>query len=73
MTLTGPVFFCKLLLNGASHDTKIGCIGLVWAGPKKYKYYLLGSLRLGSSRFMSVSWKAQTAETTMVPYQNSSL
>ena len=27
--LTGPVFFfffCKLLLNGASYDTKIGCI-----------------------------------------------
>ena len=29
MTRTGPVFFCKLHLNGASHDTKIGCIRLV--------------------------------------------
>ena len=26
MTPTGPVFFCKLLLNIASYDTKIGCI-----------------------------------------------
>ena len=32
MTPNGPVFFCKLLLNGASHETKIGCIRLVWAG-----------------------------------------
>ena len=24
-------FFFKLLLNGASHDTKIGCVRLVWA------------------------------------------
>ena len=28
-------FFCKLLLNGASHDTKIGCIK--WAWTNKYK------------------------------------
>ena len=41
------VFFCKLLLNGASHDTKIGCISLVWAGAKKYKFScLLDPLRL---------------------------
>ena len=26
--------FLKLFLNGASHDTKIGCIRLVWAGTK---------------------------------------
>ena len=31
---TGP-FFCKLLLNGASHDTKIGYISSVWAGANK--------------------------------------
>ena len=48
MTLTGPVwppldqcFFCKLLLNGASNDTEIGCSGLVWAGAKKYKFSFL--------------------------------
>ena len=35
------VFFCKLLLNGASHDTKIGFIRLVWAGNKKYKFSFL--------------------------------
>ena len=29
MTLTGPVVFCKLLLNGASDDTNIDCIRLV--------------------------------------------
>ena len=34
-------FFCKLLLNGASHDTKIGCIPLVWAGAKKHKFSFL--------------------------------
>ena len=38
ITLTGPVFFCKLLLNGATHDTKIDCIRLVWAGAKKYNF-----------------------------------
>ena len=27
-----------LILNGASHDTKIGCIFLVLAGAKKYKF-----------------------------------
>ena len=34
---TGPVrvFFFKL------HDTKIGCIRLVWAGAKKYKFSFL--------------------------------
>ena len=37
VSLTGPVFFCNLLLKGASHDTKIGSIRLVWAGNKKYK------------------------------------
>ena len=37
---TGPIF-CKLLLNGASHDTMIGCIRLVWAGAKKYKFSFL--------------------------------
>ena len=37
---TGPIF-CKLLLNGASHDTMIGCISLVWAGAKKYKFSFL--------------------------------
>ena len=36
MTLTGPVFFfCKLLQNGALHDTKIGFISLVSAGADK--------------------------------------
>ena len=38
MTLTGLVFYYKFLLNGASHDTKIGCIRFVLAGPKKYKF-----------------------------------
>ena len=28
-------FFYKLLLNGASNDTKMGCIRLFWAGAKK--------------------------------------
>ena len=32
LTPTGPVFFSKLLLNGASHDTKIGCIPFLLAG-----------------------------------------
>ena len=41
MTLTGPVVFCKLLLNGASHDTKNGCIRLVRAGAKKFKFLFL--------------------------------
>ena len=41
MTLTGPMFFCKLLLNGASHDTNIGCIRLVWAGAKENKFSFL--------------------------------
>ena len=41
MTPTGPLFFCKLLQNGASHETKIGCIRLVWAGAKKYKFSFL--------------------------------
>ena len=36
---TGPVFFCKLLLNGASYDTKIVCIRLVWAGAKKINHF----------------------------------
>ena len=35
-------FFCKLLLNGASHDdTKIGCIRLVWTGAKNIFSFLL--------------------------------
>ena len=39
MTLTGRVlFFYKLLLNSSLHDTKIGCIHLVWAGAKTYKF-----------------------------------
>ena len=41
VTLTGPVVFYKLLLNGDSHDTKIGCIRLVWAGDKKYNFSFL--------------------------------
>ena len=46
MNLTEPVFFfCKLLLNGASHYTKIGCIRLVWAGAKKYFSFQLCALR----------------------------
>ena len=36
-----PKYFCKLLLDGASHETKIGCISLVWAGANKYKFSLL--------------------------------
>ena len=40
MTPNGPMFFFKLLLNSASHDTKIGCIALVWAGVKQYKFSL---------------------------------
>ena len=35
------VFFCKKLLTGASHDTKIGCIRLVWAVAKRYKFSFL--------------------------------
>ena len=39
MTPTELVFFFwKLLLNGFSHDTKIGYIRLVWAGAKMYKF-----------------------------------
>ena len=38
---TSVFFFCKLLLNGASHDTKIGCISLVSAGAKKYRFSFL--------------------------------
>ena len=41
MTRTGPVVFCKLLQNGALHDIKIGCIRLVWAGAKKYKFLFM--------------------------------
>ena len=42
MTLTGPVVvLCNLLLNGASHDTKIGCIRLVLAEAKKFKFSFL--------------------------------
>ena len=38
---TGEVFFCKVLLNRASHYTKkIGCIPLVWAGTKKFSFLL---------------------------------
>ena len=33
--------FCKLLLNGASHDTKNGCIRFFLAGVKKYKFSFL--------------------------------
>ena len=35
---TGPMFFCKLFPNGASHDTKIGCISLVWANKCKFSF-----------------------------------
>ena len=38
MTPTGPMFFYKLLLNGASHDIEIGFISLICAGAKKYKF-----------------------------------
>ena len=38
---TGPIFFCKLFLNGASHDTDIGCISLVCVGAKTYKFSFL--------------------------------
>ena len=34
-------FFCKLLLNCASHDTKIGCIQFLWAEASKYKFSFL--------------------------------
>ena len=56
MTLTGPVFFCKLLLNVASHDTKIDCIRLVWAGAKKYEFsFLLGAGPLRPCYYISMS------------------
>ena len=35
------MFFCKLLLNGGPHGTKIGSIRLVWAGAKNYKFSFL--------------------------------
>ena len=38
-------FICKLLLNGASHDTKIGCNSLVWAGANKYKFLIFAMRR----------------------------
>ena len=38
MVRTGPVVFCKLLLNGASYDTEVGCIQFLWAEAKKYKF-----------------------------------
>ena len=28
-------------INGASHETEIGCISLVWAGAKKLKFSFL--------------------------------
>ena len=37
MTLTGPL--SKLFLNSASHDTKIGCIGLIWAEAKQGNFH----------------------------------
>ena len=44
MTPNGSIFFCKLLLNGASNDTKIGCIQFLWAEANKYKFsFLLGA------------------------------
>ena len=39
MTLTGPVFF--LQIARAPHDTKIGCIRLLWAEAKKHKLSFL--------------------------------
>ena len=39
MTLTEPVFFFKLLLNGGSHDNKIGCISLVWAEGENINFH----------------------------------
>ena len=55
MTCTGPVFFCKLLLNCASHDTKISCIRLVWAGAKKYKFWFLLCAGPLKCNFLSIS------------------
>ena len=54
MTLAGTLFYCKLLLNGASHDTKIGCVRLVSTEANKYKCSFLsfaGPLRT------CVSWE----------------
>ena len=54
MTLAGTLFYCKLLLNGASHDTKIGCVRLVSTIANKYKCSFLsfaGPLRT------CVSWE----------------
>ena len=45
MTLTGPMFFFKYLLNGALHNTKIGCIRLVLAAAIKYKLFIFAMRR----------------------------
>ena len=37
MTITEPVVSLQI----ASHDTKIGCIQLLWAGAKEYQFSLL--------------------------------
>ena len=47
-------FFCKFLLNGASHDNKIGCIRLVWAGARKYNFSFL--LCVGSLSMVHIYW-----------------
>ena len=50
MTLAGPTwpplghFFCKLLLNGASHDTKIGGIILVGRELKTFLFFYAQTL-----------------------------
>ena len=41
MRVMDQILFCNLLLIGVSHDTKIWCIRLVWAGTEKYRYSFL--------------------------------
>ena len=38
-TVTWPVVFCKLLLNDASYDTKIGCIHFLWTRAKIVNFH----------------------------------
>ena len=39
MAPTGPVFFLQIASNGASYDTKIGCIQFLLAVAKNFTFY----------------------------------
>ena len=59
MAFTGPAFFLQIASKGASYDTKISCIQLLWAGAKIYKFSFLqcaGPLRSGVGLAYTSSW-----------------